>query len=49
MFHFTSTLPTESELMTVTHTTFAFKLYQILSDPEDQHVSISWTYGLRVV
>jgi hypothetical protein len=38
--HSTSTRPTE--LMLVAHnTTFAVKLYQILSDPEDQHVSIS--------
>jgi hypothetical protein len=37
----TSTRPTE--LMLVAHnTTFAVKLYQILSDPEDQHVSISY-------
>ena len=40
MTHSTSTRPTE--LMLVAHnTTFAVKLYQILSDPEDQHVSIS--------
>ena len=42
MSHSTSTRPTE--LMLIAHnTTFAVKLYQILSDPEDQHVSISWT------
>jgi hypothetical protein len=48
MSHFTSTRPTELMLV-ANNTTFAVKLYQILSDPEDQHVSISWTLSNSLI